>query len=157
MKAMNAKYDNELQTLRREIETGGARTLVIDACVDVLLAEGGKSLAADLLSMLSDKAEYDEGMFTLVHAAESLDVAPYVSYVSALLSVFPALFTSSPRWASIILMRVINGDASRHELVRQLRSAPAPVKESVRVMCARINEVSPEFLSKTVPVTLAAA
>lgn len=154
---MNAKYDNELQTLRREIETGGARTSVIDACVDVLLAEGGKSLAADLLSMLSDKAEYDEGMFTLVHAAESLDVAPYVSYVSALLSVFPALFTSSPRWVSIILMRVMNGDASRHELVRQLRSAPALVKESVRVMCARINEVSPEFLSKTVPVTLATA
>ncbi|MDR6609081.1 Imm30 family immunity protein [Pseudomonas synxantha] len=154
---MNAKYDSELQALRREIETEGARPSVIDARVDAMLAEGGKNLAADLLSMLSDKAEYDEGMFTLVHAAESLDVAPYASYVSALLSVFPALFTSSPRWASIILMRLMNGDASRQELVRQLRTAPAPVKESVRVMCVRINEVSPEFLSKTVPVTLAAA
>lgn len=152
---MNATYDSELQALRREIETEGARPSVIDARVDVLLTEGGDNLAADLLSMLSDKAEYDEGMFSLVHAAESLDVAPYASYVSALLSVFPALFTSSPRWASIILMRVMNSDISRHELVRQLRSAPAPVKDSVRVMCDRINEVSPEFLSKTVPVILA--
>ena len=54
-------------------------------------------------------------------------------------------------------MRVMNSDASRHELVRQLRNAPAPTKESVRIMCERINEVSPEFLNRTVPVTIAAA
>lgn len=106
--------------------------------------------------MLSDKAEYDEGMFSIIHAVESLDETPYGSYVSALLSVFPTLSAASPRWASIVLMRVMNSDASRHELVRQLRDAAAPIKESVRSMCERINEVSPEFLSKTIPVTLAA-
>lgn len=149
-------YDSELQALRREIETGGARPSLIDKHVDVLLTEGGASSAEGLLALLSDKAEYDEGMFSIIHAAESLDGPPYGSYVSALLSVFPTLSVSSPRWASIVLMRVMNSDASRHELVRQLRDAPAPIKESVRVMCERINEVSPEFLSKTVPITLAA-
>ena len=152
---MNGTYSRELQALRYEIETGGARPSIIDACVDTLLAEGGKSLAADLLLMLSDKADNDDGMFTLVHAAESLDVVPYTSYISALLTVFPTLFTSSPRWASIVLMRVINSDVSRYELVGQLRSAPVLVQESVRAMCDRINEVSPEFLSKTVSVNLA--
>lgn len=151
---MSAVYDSELQALRREIETGGARPALIDAHVDALLTEGGDTLVEDLLLSLSDEAEYDEGMFTLIHAAESIADAPYVS---ALLLVFPTLLASSPRWASIVLMRVMNSDASRHELVRQLRDAPAPIKESVREMCERINGVSPEFLSKTIPVTLAAA
>lgn len=142
---MSEVYDNELQALRREIETGGARPSVIDDRVDALLTEGGATLAEDLLALLSDKAEYDEGMFSIIHAVESLDKTPYGSYVSALLSVFPTLSASSPRWASIVLMRVMNSDASRHELVRQLRDAPAPTKESVRIMCERINEVSPQI------------
>jgi Immunity protein 30 len=154
---MSVAYDNELQALRGEVKTGGARPIAIDQRVEALLTEGGDNLAADLLSVLSDGAEHDEGMFSLIHAAESLDVTPYRSYVSALLSVFPVLFASSPRWASIILMRVMNSDATRHELVGQIRHAPASTKEAVRVMCDRINEVSPEFLGKTVPVTLAAS
>ena len=153
---MSAAYDSELQALRREIETGGARPSIIDNHVEALLTQGGATLAEDLLVLLSDEAEYDAGMFSIIHAVESLDETPYASYVSALLSVFPVLSATAPRWASIVLMRVMNGDASRHELVRQLRDAPAPIKESVRSMCGRINEVSPEFLSKTIPVTLAA-
>ncbi len=154
---MSEKYDSELQALRQEIEADGARPSVIDARVDALLAEGGDSLVADLLCSLSDDAEYDEGMFSLIHAAESLDTAPYSRYVAALLSVFPSLFISSPRWSSILLMRVMNSEASRHELIRQLRNSPPLVKESVRAVCSRINNVSPEFLGKTVPVALAAA
>ncbi len=148
-------YDSELQALRSEIETGGARPSIIDNHVDALLTEGGATLAEDLLVLLSDEAEYDEGMFSIIHAVESQDEPPYKSYVLAVLTVFPTLSATAPRWASIVLMRVMNSDASRHELVRQLRDAPAPTKESVREMCERINGVSPEFLSKTVPVTLA--
>lgn len=154
---MTETYEMQLAALRHEIEMGGARPSEIDKAVDSLLTAGGATLASDLLKLLSDNAEYDEGMFTLIHAAESLDHAPYASYVSSILSVFATLSTSSPRWASIILMRVMNNDSTRHELVRQLREASVPIKESVRVMCERINEVSPEFLSRTVPVTLAAA
>lgn len=154
---MSAVYNSELDALREEIEMGGARPSVIDQRVAALLTEGGDNLAADLLSLLSDRAEYDEGMFSVIHAAESLDINPYRSYVSALLSVFPMLLVSSPRWASIILMRVMNSDVTRHELARQLRDASASIKEAVREMCDRINEVSPQFLSKTVPVTLAAS
>lgn len=150
---MNEAYKNNLADLRHEIETGGARPSVIDERVDALLSNGSATLTEDLLASLSDKAEYDEGMFSIIHAAESIADAPYVS---ALLSIFPTLSVSSPRWASIVLMRVMNSDPTRHELVRQLRGASLPIKESVRSMCERINGVSPEFLSKTVPVTLAA-
>lgn len=154
---MSEAYDGELQALRGEIDAGGARPSVIDRRIDALLSEGGDSLAVDLLASLSDMAEHDEGMFSIIHAVESLDETPYRLYVRALLAAFLTLMSRAPRWASIILMRVMNTDASRYELVRQLREAPAPTKEAVRVMCERINAVSPEFLSKTVPVTLAAA
>ncbi len=151
---MNRAYDVELEALRSEIEEGGARPLIIDNHVDVLLSMSGSTLTQDLLASLSDKAEYDEGMFSIIHAAESLDDEPYVS---ALLSIFPALSKSAPRWASIVLMRVMNDEASRLALVRLLRDSHALIKEPVRSMCDRINAASPEFLSKTVPVIVAAS
>ena len=151
---MSEAYEHKLADLRREIEAGGARPTVIDVAVSELMADGNGSLSSDLLSLLSDDAEYDEGMFSLIHAAESCDDG---AYVRALLSVFPHLVSSAPRWASIVLMRVLNSDAAQAEMVRQLRDAPASVKDAVREMCGRINEVSPQFLSKTVPVTLAAS
>ena len=151
---MNEAYEHKLADLRREIETEGARPAVIDAAVSELWADGGQHLARDLLSLLSDSAAHDEGMFSLIHAAESFDDA---AYVRALLSAFPNLALSAPRWASIVLMRVLNSGSAQSEMVRQLRDAPSSVKESVREMCGRINEVSPQFLSKTVPVTVAAS
>lgn len=151
---MNETYEQTFGDLRREIETGGARPTVIDAFVAKILAERDERAIGDLLSLLSDGAAYDEGMFSLVHAAESF---PDDSYVRALLSVFPKLVVSAPEWASIVLMRVLNSRSAQLELVRQLRDAPDSVKEAMRDMCQRINEVGPEFLSKTVPVILAAS
>jgi hypothetical protein len=151
---MSEAYENTLGALRREIETGGARPAVIDEAVSKLLASGDGRTPAVLLSLLSDRAKHDEGMFSLIHAAESVDDK---TYVQALLSVFPKLLSSSPRWASIVLMRVLNSSTAQLEMVRQLRNAPTPIKESVREMCGRINEVSPQFLSKTTPVSVAAA
>jgi hypothetical protein len=151
---MSEAYEHNLADLRREIETGGARPTVIDIAVSELIASGDERLPKDLLSLLSDSAEYDEGMFSLIHAAESFDDT---DYVRALLSVFPRIASAAPRWASIVLMRVLNSGAARLEMVGQLRVAPAPIKEAVREMCERINQVSPQFLSKTVAVTLAAS
>jgi hypothetical protein len=151
---MSEAYEHNLADLRREIEAGGARPTVIDVAVSELMADTNERLPSDLLSLLSDNAEYDEGMFSLIHAAESYDDN---AYVRALLSVFPHLVSSAPRWASIVLMRVLNASATQAEMVRQLRDAPASVKGAVRDVCGRINEVSPQFLSKTVPVTLAAS
>jgi hypothetical protein len=92
-------------------------------------------------------------MFTLIHAAESSDDS---TYVHALLSVFCDLVESAPRWASIVVMRVLNNDSARHEMVSQLRGASTETKEAFRLMCERINSVSPQFLSKTTSVSLAA-
>jgi Immunity protein 30 len=151
---MTEAYERRLTELRREIEMGGARPAIIDTAVNELLADGDERLPSNLLSLLSDNAEYDEGMFSLIHAAESYDDSVYVH---ALLSVFASLASAAPRWASIVLMRVLNDSNAQLEMVRQLRDAPTSTKDSVREMCGRISEVSPQFLSKVIPVTLASS
>lgn len=151
---MSEAYKYKIQDLQHEIETGGARPAVIDTAVNELFADRDKRLAGDLLSLLSDKAQHDEGMFSLIHAAENIDKN---AYIPTLLSVFPHLLSSAPRWASIVLMRVLNNGFARAEMVRYLRDASPPVKQAVRDLCGRINEVNPQFLSKTVPVILAAS
>ncbi len=143
----------QLSALRKEIEVDGARPAKIDAAVTAILATDDPRIASDLLSLLSDQAAYDEGMFTLIHTAESFDDT---TYVRSLLLVFPELVSSSPRWASIVLMRVLNSDTARREAVDQLRKASEPIKQSMKIICERINEVRPQFLSKTTPVLIAA-
>lgn len=151
---MSDAYEHSVAELRAEIETEGGRPAVIDMAISELLAKRDERLPRDLLSLLSDSVEYDEGMFSLIHAAESFDDN---AYVRTLLSVFPHLVLSAPRWASIVLMRVLNSNSAQAEMVRQLRDAPALVKDTVREMCGQINTVSPQFLTKTVAITLAAS
>ena len=154
MTMMSETYEHKLAELRREIEGNGARPPVIDRVISELLQHGDERAVADLLSLLSDQAERDEGMFSLIHAAESFDDG---AYVHRFLPIFPALFQSAPRWASIVLMRILNSRSAHLELLKQLRNASASTKEAIREMCQRINDVGPEFQSKTMSVMLAAS
>lgn len=149
---MTTTYKNLLDRLKREIEIEGARAFAIDALAKELLKTGDERLAEDLLALLSDESQNDEGMFSLLHAAESFSD---ITYVHSLLSVAPRLLKSAPRWSSIVFMRALNNLATQRELVKQLQQAPEPVKQSVREVCKRIDAISPRFSSKTIPVILA--
>jgi hypothetical protein len=151
---MNNSYESQLRILRDEIENGGAKPSAVDDAVSKLFAMNDVRMPADLLALLFDEAEYDEAMFSLIHAAESVDDP---SYVRAMLSAFAKLAASAPRWASIVLMRVLNNDATRHEIVTQLKNASPTVKEPIRLICMKINQVSPEFLAKTASIMVASA
>ncbi len=105
-----------------------------------------------LLLMLNDDGE-DDGMWSLVHASEQFSDAVYVDQF---LEVLPNLIVSSGRWASILMMRILNHDSTRAEVVRQLQNAPQEARRSATWLCERINEVDPRFLAKTAPVVVAA-
>ncbi len=66
--------------------------------IDAALAEVTKFSSAEsirpLLLMLDDGASDDEGMFSLIHAAEAFEVA---MYVRELLAVLPWLCAAAPR------------------------------------------------------------
>lgn len=145
-------YDDRLEALRSAISSRPDEPIAIDATLEEILEIGDERVTRDLLLLLTDDAEDDEGMFSIIHAAESTNDS---AYVQAMLLAFPELVRSAPRWASIVFMRVLNNSSSQLELVRQLRVSSVSVKELVHDMCRRINDVSPQFLTKTTPVALA--
>ncbi len=106
-----------------------------------------------LLLMLDDASKDDESMFSLIHASEDFDDDVYVRELVAVLA---KLRAAAPRWASILLMRVLNNDSTRIELVRSLRTASPESKEAIAWLCERINESSPVFMGKTVSALVAA-
>lgn len=105
-----------------------------------------------LIEFFDDAAPYDEVMFSLIHTIEKFDDKVFVNH---LLASLPGLVERSPRWASIILMRGLNNDLTREELVRQARQADTSVKEALKWLAEKINERGPTFLSKTTPLLLA--
>ncbi len=147
---------DELIAELREVAAAGGPTFVSD--FERLLGRIEKrddpTIIVKLAQLLDDKVEHDEAMFSLIHVIEQF---PDRQYVTKLLDIAPDLCWRSPRWASIVFMRVLNNKAAKDELVGQLRYAPTEVKESVHSLMIRINERSPVFLSKTAAILAVSA
>lgn len=141
----------ELATLRSIIVEGGdARQ--IDAALEPVTALQDSNTIAPLLLMLNDESE-DSAMWSLLHAAEQFDDR---TYIGRFLEAVTGMVVGSSRWASIAMMRVLNSDASRAELARQVRSSPEFTRKAVVFICEAINGRDPRFLAKTVAITTAA-
>jgi len=105
-----------------------------------------------LLSCFDDDAPYDEVMFSIIHGIETFDDKAYLEQV---LRGSVDLCANSPRWASILFMRILNAETCRHELVRQLRDADQKTKIAIKDIMEKINARSVRFLEKTTPVIAA--
>lgn len=152
----SAEYERKLQALRSAILAAEGAPLSIEQELSALLDEGGPDLTTDLLLSLSDDA-HSGAMYALVHAAESLDKQPYESFISTMLASLPQLFATAPNWALNVLRRIMNADASLDELLRQVRVAPASIKETVQKFCDLNNAISPDYIHKTVKEQVALA
>lgn len=148
---MEERLKTKLAILRQVVEDG-ADTLAIDAALAPIAEAQDQSTIAPLLLLLRDVQD-DHGMWSILHAAEQFDDR---TYLSSFLSVLPDVEAMAPRWASILVMRVLNSDTSRLELVRQLLGADAAIKRSAKQICERINAVDPQFLAKTTVILVAA-
>lgn len=124
----------------------------VDETIAMLMAHRDVRCIQPLLLSLNDNAQDDEGVFSAIHAAESFDNG---SYVEELLAVIPELRARSPKWASIVLMRVLNNENTKLILMQKLRTVNAEVKEAIRWLCEKINQRSPSFIAKTLPILLA--
>ena len=153
---MSAEYREKLHALRSRIRASEGGPFSIEQELAALLDKGGPDLAADLLLSLSDEA-HSGAMFSLVHAAESLDTQPYPLYISAVLSSVPQLFAVAPNWAVNVLRRLMNTNPPLRELVRQLRAAPAPIKETVLKICKLNDAISPDYIPEAIKAEVALA
>ena len=107
-----------------------------------------------MLGLFNDQARFGEVMFSIIHCME---LFPDEIYVEQILRGAVDFCRQSPRWASIVFMRILNSESTRSELGRQLRSSPACVKASVKTLMDKINERSEQFVSKTMGIIKAAS
>lgn len=125
----------------------------LDSAVAKVAEHRDSASIGPLLLLLDDSATYDEVMFSLIHAAEDFDDT---IYVKAVLNVIADISVSAPKWASIVLMRILNSASTKSALVSALRSSGTEEKLAIRTLCEAINQRSAEFLAKTTPLLLAA-
>ena len=107
-----------------------------------------------LLGLFRDNTQHDELMFSIIHG---LEVFEDRTYVGQILRGAPILCKESPRWASIIFMRVLNSEPAHLELVRQLPNAEPEAKAAIKALMEKINARSVQFLPKTTAVLVAAS
>ena len=152
---MSREYDKRLQILRWSISTAEWGPFSIEPELSDFLSsgQGETNLARDLLLSLSDDA-HSGAMYALVHAAERLQENTYTSTV---LSILPELVASSPNWGLELLRRIMNGDATFRELVKQVEAAPAPIKEAVRIVSTSNDAISPDYIPAEAKARLALA
>ena len=141
---MNPKLIQAFEELSLAIDS--TSTERIDRALMSITQENDPRSVASLLLLLNDGFQFDEGMFSIIHTAEMFDDK---NYVDGFIMAIPRLFKSSPRMASIVLIRMLNNDVTSEILVNFLAKANYCVKISVRALCASINEDDPDFLCKS--------
>ncbi|QBG97575.1 hypothetical protein EYC55_22350 [Xanthomonas oryzae] len=149
---LNAELEKSLNVVRGLLESGAAIKDVDDAIANVSGLNERNSIGP-LLLMLNDESDYDEVMFSIIHAAENFSDS---DYVYSLLKIIPKMRVSNPRWASIVLMRIINNEAAKKELIIATAHALPEEKNAIALLCESINKVGVDFVSKTIPLIAAA-
>jgi hypothetical protein len=125
---------------------------IFDAILSEIVELRNPHSVVPLLGLLRDTSVFDELMFSIIHSIEIFDDHVYVAEI---LNGIVPLSTKAPRWASIIIMRMLNSEPTRLELVRQLRNAQPDVKRTVGKLIEAINAQSTDFLPKTIAVLIA--
>jgi len=95
-----------------------------------------------LLSFLDDDSEFDETMFSIVHAIESFDDD---TYVREILDNLPRLIARSPRWASIIHARIFNNPSTLAAYDQRIRTASDQQKIAVHDAVQAVRQRSLDF------------
>lgn len=119
-----------------------------------IIALRSPEVVLPLLAVFDDRAPYDEVMFSIIHGIEVIEDKAYVEQVLRGAVDFCA---KSPRWASIVFMRMLNAEPTRRELIRQLRDADPSTKATIKNLMKKINARGVQFIPKTTAVIVAAS
>ena len=95
-----------------------------------------------LLEFLDDKCRFPEVMFSIVHTVEAFE---HEAYVAGILASLPRLWQSSPYWATVIHVAILNTQSVLEIYRSQLALAPGPVKQAARELLTRIRNTKPKF------------
>lgn len=139
-----------IATLRQiQLEQSGDFVARFESVLADVASMNDRACIGLLCALLDDEAEFDELMFSIIHTIESFEDAVYALEI---VKAAPRLCDRSPRWASIVFMRILNSPTTTTTLIDALRNGTAEQCESVGVLMRKINNVSEAFIDKTQPV-----
>lgn len=141
--------DDDLSNLRRIVAGAGTASEIDDALLP-LVAKSDPSVISPILTLLNESGDQD-GMWSIIHTAESFDSQ---SYVTGLLIALPLLAETCPHWAEVLIVRLLNSREDAAELAAQLYNAPARAKEAAATICKDLSS-TPRFHAKAAPILAA--
>lgn len=140
---------DQLSNLQQVVANGGTAREIDDALVP-LITHSDPSIISPILALLNESGDQD-GMWSILHTAESFDLSPYIA---GLLKTLPTLVVSCYWWAEILIIRVLNSGTYAAELATQLRNEPIRTRAVVATICDKLSE-DPRFTAKAAPVLAA--
>ena len=102
-----------------------------------------------LIPLFDDEFEYDEIMYSIIHIIEGYND---IEYCSHLLKTLPSFIYKSPRWASVVHMRIMNSKETLEEYIKVCQKASLEQKRSIKLLLEFINKEDLSFFSKTTPL-----
>jgi hypothetical protein len=104
------------------------------------------SIVTALISLLDDDAEYDELMYSIVHAVEASGIEMYSLGV---INAMPELWDSSPDWLQTIHIRILNSPTSIDKYLRIVNQSDESKRQMVKEIFSSISAKWPEYSQKT--------
>ena len=98
-------------------------------------------LVTPLLVALVDNVDDEEVVFGLVHLAETVDGAQYTQGVIAAL---PQMVSAAPRWAKIVVSRILNSSECFPILCDQVVTISEVERAAVIAVCSSIRDWAPD-------------
>lgn len=117
---------------------------VIDDLLALLPEPTPADFVGPLLETLVDGHEYEEVLWSIVHAAESARTG---AYERGLLSALPRLSRVAPEWARVLLLRCMNSETSLRALLSALSDAPPIERDAVGSVAEILRHSRPEQFS----------
>ena len=107
------------------------------------------AMISKLLDVMDDKFEFDELMFSIIHTIESFDD---FTYIQELFISMPDFVLKSPRWASIIVMRIINSSQTLKVFLDSLEILSPKKKEVLKLLLNSMAKRGSEIEKKVNPI-----
>src|ERR1017187_9960462 len=122
--------------LRAVDQNGPSYAMAFESILVEIIAIRSPDVILPLLAFFDDRAPYDEVMFSIIHGIEAFEDKAYVQQMLLGANNFCAM---SPRWASIVFMRMLNSEPTRRELIRQVRDVDPGTKAAIKKLMDKIN------------------
>ena len=105
-------------------------------------------IISKLIPLLKDDFEYDELMFSVIHTVEVFEDD---IYINELFMTLPNFIYQSPRWASIIFMRILNNENSFKVFKTYFSKLNKEKKDSIQALFYSMSKIDEEISNLVSP------